>query len=61
MLTKTPPKEDEDIKVKDRIHPDVRAQDCQLTCLGYCRYGCGGCWTANCVGGCASFCGRVNW
>jgi len=38
-----------------------QAQDCQLTCLGYCRYSCGGCWTDSCVGHCSSFCGRVSW
>ena len=38
-----------------------QAMDCMLTCLGFCRYVCGGCWTSNCVGHCSSFCGRVSW
>lgn len=38
-----------------------RASGCQATCLGQCRYSCGGCWTDSCVGHCSSFCGRVNW
>lgn len=67
LLTKTPPNGDQDVETKarihekERIHHDVTAQDCQLTCLGYCRYACGGCWTSSCVGHCASFCGRVSW
>ena len=28
-------------------------QGCQLTCLGQCRYGCGGCWTSSCQGHCS--------
>lgn len=35
--------------------------NCELTCMGQCRYSCGGCWTSNCVGGCASWCGRAAW